>query len=63
MVHNQDKRKAWLALGAALAFLVAAVIEAAVALTKHQTVQYSAAGLGAAALLWLLVYWMWSKRG
>ena len=61
-MQTQEKRKAVLALGAALAFLVAAVIEAVVAVTKHQSA-YAAAGLGAAAVLWFVVYWMWSKRG
>ena len=61
--RSGDKRRPALALGAGLAFLAAAILEAVLAVTNHRPSWYtiSAAGFAFVALLWFVVYGSWKR--
>lgn len=64
MAEGPTKSQLGLALGAAIAFSFAAIVEAAGALFSHRFGWQlaSAVGFGGVALLWFLVYLVWRKR-
>ncbi len=61
---TSGRGKPGLALGAGIAFLVAAIVEAVAGVTHHAPAWYSvsAAGFAGVALLWFIVYGSWKKN-
>jgi hypothetical protein len=60
---TRSKRQPGLALGAGLAFLAAAIVEALASVLNHRPSWYplSAAGFAFVALLWFIVYGSWKR--